>query len=252
MFQVGREAGLFPVRDLAALPGGTQPFLPESGLDARMGVGDAQSGPLHAPRLELAEEGPPGVLRLVEHGLNSQDLPRTGGIDAAGDNHGHRDDPSFNPDLLIKSIDPEEGILLSQRPSLEVLDLGVELLVELRDLAGRDVLDAYRVGQTLDLPDRDAVDEGFLDDRDQGLFGPPSLRDEERDIAALADLGDKKMDRPQASIDPPAPRLGEVGRTIPGMLPLGRPDLGFGFNPHHLRHHSLEHGQEGIRLPDEL
>ena len=45
------------------------------------------------------------------------------------------------------------------------------------------------MGQPLDLLGRDAVDEGFPDDRNQGLIHPPPLRDEERHIAALVDYG---------------------------------------------------------------
>jgi len=84
LLQIGCEAGFFPKRhlsqdvphevDLAALPGGSQPFLPDRGLDAGVGVGDAERGSLHPPGLEVAEEGSPGVLRLVEHGLHGQDL----------------------------------------------------------------------------------------------------------------------------------------------------------------------------------
>jgi len=46
------------------------------GLDPYEGgrSGDAKRGPLHAPGLELTEKEAPGVLRLVEHGLHSQDL----------------------------------------------------------------------------------------------------------------------------------------------------------------------------------
>jgi hypothetical protein len=43
-----------------------------------------------------------------------------------------------------------------------------------------------------------------------------------------------------------------VGRAFLRVLPLGRPNLGFRLDPHHLRHHLLEHGQEGIRFRDEL
>ncbi len=113
---MGREAALLLVRDLgqdvphevdlAALPRGAEPLLPHRGLDPGVGVGDAQRGPFHASRLELPEEDPPRVLRLVEHGLDSQDLSRTGRINTAGDHHGYRDDPSFNTDLLIQGVDP--------------------------------------------------------------------------------------------------------------------------------------------------
>jgi hypothetical protein len=37
-----------------------------------------------------------------------------------------------------------------------------------------------------------------------------------------------------------------------GVLTIGRSDLGFDLDPHHLGHHPLEHGQERIGLRDEL
>ncbi len=165
LLQMGREPRFFPMGhlgqdvphevDLAALPRGAQPFLPDRGLEAGVGVGDAERRPLHAPGLELAEKEAPGVLRLVKHGLHSQDLPRTGLVDAAGDHHGHRDHSPLNADLLVQGVDPEERILLVQGPALKIGELRVELLVELRDLGGGDVLDAHRMGQSLDLPRRD-------------------------------------------------------------------------------------------------
>jgi hypothetical protein len=87
----------------------TQPLLPDRYLDACVGVGDAECGPLHAPSLEFAEEGPPGVLRLVEYGFYGQELPGTCGIDPAGDHHGHGDHPSLDPDLLMQGIDPDRS-----------------------------------------------------------------------------------------------------------------------------------------------
>ena len=66
LLQMGREAALLLVRDLgqdvphevdlAALPGGAQPFLPDRGLDPGVGVGDAERGPLHAPALSFRKK----------------------------------------------------------------------------------------------------------------------------------------------------------------------------------------------------
>ena len=179
-------------------------------------------------------------------------LTRTGRIDPAGDHHGHRDHPAFNPDLLIQGIDPEERILLGQGSVPKIGDLGVELLVELRDLSGGDVLDPHRPGQAFDLPGAHSVDEGLLDNCDQGLFGPPFFRDEKWNIAALPDLWYEKIDRPHPGIDPPGTHPGKVRRPLRRVLPLGRPNFGFGFDPHHFGHDPLEHGQERIRLIDEL
>jgi hypothetical protein len=203
LLQMGREAPFFPVRDLgqdvahevdlAALPRGAQPFLADRGLDAGVGIGDAESRPLHPPGLELAEEGPPGVLRLVEHGLHGQDLPAAGLVYATGDHDRHRDAPSFHSDLLVQRVDPQEGVPLSQGTGLKLSDLGVELLVALRDLGRGDVLDAHSPGQALDFASTYAVDGGFLDDGDQGLLRATPLRDEEGHTATFPQLRDKKI-----------------------------------------------------------
>ncbi len=128
----------------------------------------------------------------------------------------------------------------------------VELFIELRDLGRGDVLDTHRMGQVLDLPVRNAIGEGFLNGRDQRLFRPAPLRDEERDMAALPHLGDQEINRSHPRIDPPGPGPGAVGCPIRAVFPFDRSDLSFGFDPHHLRHDPLEHRQEGIRLGDEL
>jgi hypothetical protein len=88
LLQMGREAALFPMRhlgqdvphevDLAALPRGAEPLLPDRDLEAGVGVGDAERRSLHPPALKLPEKGTPAVLRFVEHGLYSQDLSAPG------------------------------------------------------------------------------------------------------------------------------------------------------------------------------
>ena len=70
--------------------------------------------------------------------------------------------------------------------------------------------------------------------------------------AAFSNLGDQKIDRSQAGIDSPDPSPGKIGRSFFRVLPLGRADLGFRLDSHHFGHDPLEHGQEGIRLSDEL
>jgi hypothetical protein len=69
----------------------------------------------------------------------------------------------LDPALLIKGVDPKERIHLVQGTGPKIGDLGVELLVELRNMAGGDVLDAHRPGQPLDFPGRDPVDKGLLE-----------------------------------------------------------------------------------------
>ena len=125
-----------------------------------------------------------------------------------------------------------------------------EFLVDVRHLAGRYVLDAHRFGQPFDLPGADAVDEGLLDDRDERLLGSPSFRDEEGHIAALSELRNQKIDRPQSSVHSPNPGPREVGRALPALGALFGSHFGLRFDSHHLIGHPPEHGQDGIRFAD--
>ena len=154
------------------------------------------------------------------------------------------------PDLVVEGIDPEEGIFLFQRPVAERIGLNGQLFVDLRDLAGGDVLDAHGLGQPFDLPRADAINEGFLDDRDQRLLGSSSLGDKKGHVAALAQLRDQKIDRPQPSVHPADSGARKVGRSFPVVGALFRSDFGLGFDLHHLIGHPPEHGQDWIRLAD--
>jgi hypothetical protein len=236
--------------DLAALPGGTQPFFLHGGLDAPAGVRDTEADPMKAAPLELSEKRPPAVLGFVEHGLDGQDLPGSGLIYAVGDHQGHRNDLPVHPDLVVERIDPEEGIFLLQGAVSEGIGLDREFLVDVRDLAGRDVLDAHGLGQPFDLPGADAVDEGFLDDGDQRLFGSPPFRDKEGHVAALAQFRNQKIDRSQAGIHPSDPGPREEGRSFPAVGALFGSDFRFRFDSHHLIGYPPEHGQDGIRFAD--
>ena len=179
-----------------------------------MSIGDHQGRPFHSPALEILEKRAPAVLRFVEHRLHGQDFTISRLIDAAGDHHGHGNNPALDADLLVESIDPDDRVLLLQRPGAKRFHLGVQFPVEFGDLGGRDVLDAHRLGQPLDFPGRDAIDERFLNNGDQGLFGSTSFRDEKRDVAAFSNLGDQKIDCSQAGIDSPDPSPGKIGRSF--------------------------------------
>ena len=156
LFQMSRKTGFLPMRhpgqdvphevDLAALPGGAQPFLSDGGLDARMGVRNNQSRPFHSPFLEILEKRTPAVLGLVEHRLHSQDFAISGLIYTAGDQYGYGNDSSLDPNLLVESVDPDDRVLLLQRPGAKRFHLGVQFPVKLGDLGRRDVLDAHKLG----------------------------------------------------------------------------------------------------------
>ena len=87
-------------------------------------------------------------------------------------------------------------------------------------------MQAELLDEAVDLARRDAVDVGLLDDRDQGLFGAPARLEDRRHEAALAQLGDGQLDRPDARV--PLTRAVAValrGAPLRGALAVGGADL---------------------------
>ena len=126
--------------DLATLPGSSQELLFRRRLDAAgMGVRNAQPHSPEATFFQLLEKRPPRVLRLVEHGLHSQDLPGSLTFNAMGDHQRQRNEPVFDPNFVVIGVDHNERIFLFQRPRPERFYLIPQPLIDLRDLGGRDI-----------------------------------------------------------------------------------------------------------------
>ena len=109
--------------DLAALLGGSQELLFRRGLDAGMGIRDAQTHPPQTAFFQLLEKRPPGILRLVKHRLHGQDLPGSLGINAVGDHQRQGDDPVLDPNFVIMGVNHDDRIFLFQRPRPERFNL---------------------------------------------------------------------------------------------------------------------------------
>jgi len=96
-----------------------------------MSIGDHQGRPFHSPFLEILEKQAPAVLGFVKHRLHSQDFAISGLVHPAGDHHGHGNDSSFDPDLLVESVDPDDRVFFLQGPRAKGFDLGIQLSVKL-------------------------------------------------------------------------------------------------------------------------
>lgn len=155
------------------------------------------------------------------------------------------DDPlKDRHDLLSRGPSPRPQDRGDQLPTPSLIDVDRQIteLVVVGVEESHLLMPVGRVGGVVDVEE-----DG---DRRRPVGGDE--RDEKRHIAAFADLRHDKINRSHSGIHSPGPPAGKVGRAFLRVLPLGRPNLGFRLDPHHLRHHPLEHGQEGIRFRDEL
>src|SRR4029450_6540297 len=117
-----------------------------------------------------------------------------------------------------------------QRPLPEEAYLLVQPFAQPGDLVLGRSGDAQLLHQPIHPPGADAVDVGLLDDRDQGLLGPPARFQEAREVGALAQPGDRQLQLAHPRIPGARPVADAVGHSLGGALAeLGadlRGDLG--------------------------
>jgi hypothetical protein len=99
------------------------------------------------------------------------------------------------------------------------------------------MVQAHLLHQPVDLARGHAVDRGLLDDRDQGLLGPPARLQEAREVAALAELGDGQLDLADPGIPGPWAIPVAVGEAVGGALTELGADLCDDVGLHQLRGH---------------
>jgi hypothetical protein len=103
--------------------------------------------------------------------------------------------------------------------------LSVEGGADPGDLAAADAGDPEGFDEILDPAGADAGDVRFLDDGEERPLGPPARLEEAREVAAVADLGDREADRPHTGI--PAPLAVPVAAREPSVgCPLAVGDSG--------------------------
>jgi hypothetical protein len=111
--------------DGAALPGAAQ-HLGDRGLEAGVGVGDAQPHPLQAPGPQAAEELPPEALGLGLAEVQADDLTAAAVVDAVRDHQRLVPDPTRLTHALDLGVQPQIRVGALQGPLPEHPDLLVQ------------------------------------------------------------------------------------------------------------------------------
>ena len=124
-------------------------------------------------------------------------------MDAVGDHQRLVAHPTRFADPFDLCVQPQIRVGTGQRPLPEHGDLLVQPAAEPADGVLAHPLQAELLDQPVDLAGRDPVDVGLLDDRDQGLLGPPARLQERREIATLPQFRDGQLQLPNPGI--PAP-----------------------------------------------
>jgi hypothetical protein len=136
---------------------------------ATAGVGNDQSHALEAALDQVAEEGGPTRFVLLGPLTNPQDLPETLGIDGTRHEQGDIADFARPAALHDNAVEVQIGMLARDGTVPPDIDLGVDLLVQVRD-RGRAHSGAPKgFGDILHTPDRYTgqvhLDQRFLDRR---------------------------------------------------------------------------------------
>jgi hypothetical protein len=216
--------------DGAALPGTAQ-HLSDRGLEALVGIGDAQPDPGQPAGAQATQELPPERLGLGLAHVGPQHLTAAALVHAVGDHQRLVAHPTGFADPFDLGVQPQIRIPALQRSLREALDLLVQPAAQPRDLVLAHPGHPELLDQPIHPPGADPVDIGLLDDRDQRLLGAPAWLQKRRKVRALAQPGDRELQL----TDPGVPDAGSVavamGHPLRGpFAELGadlRGDLGF-------------------------
>jgi hypothetical protein len=186
-----------------------------------VGIGGDQSDTTQAAADELAEKGPPELQVLGRADIDPHHFTFAGGLDSSCDEDRHRDHATVFAHLLEGGVEHQVGVLGVQSAGPEGGHLAVELLAVPADLVLGDALQAERFGQAVDRPSRDAVDVGLLDHCQQRPLMPTPGLQQAREVGALAELGDLKVDGADPGVPLPLPVAVAVGQPV--LAPLMEP-----------------------------
>ena len=192
-----------------------------------MGIADDEADATEPTLDERAQEGQPVAALVPTRGghLDAHDAAHALAADGDGDERGHVHDAAGLADLVVERVEPEVRIGgRVEAPAAEGLDLGIEDRADAADLALADTAHAEGRHELLHTARRDAVDVGFLDDREQGLLGPPARLEQTREVAAVADLGDGQLDGADAGVPAALTVAVAMGQAaVGGALAMGGP-----------------------------
>jgi len=199
------------------MPGAAK-HLGDGGLEALVGVGDAQRDAVQAAGAQAAEELAPKCLGLGLADGQPDDLAAAAGVHAVGDHQrlvAHPACLAHSLDFGVQfGVQPQVGVGVLQRPLAEDADLLVQALAQPRHLAVAHVVDAELLDQPVDLAGGHAgghaVDVGLLHHRHQGLLGTAARLQKRREVAAGPQPWDGQLD----GADPGVPVAGAVAVAV--------------------------------------
>jgi len=184
---------------------------------------------VEAALLEALEERPPVRLGLGDLGADAQDRAAAILTDAAGDQHGARNDGAVNPHFFIEGVE-HERFDAADGPMTPLDQLDVQRLGRLRDLSGGDRESAHRLHDVAHPPRGDPVDIHLGGGQRQGLLAAlAAIQGRGVEGHVPAHLGDLERQFAHAGLEPlgleavgvtPAVLRALVGRRAQCLFPL--------------------------------
>jgi hypothetical protein len=158
--------------------------------------------------------------------VQADDLAAPGLVDAVGDDHALAHHAAAGADLLDLGVDEQIRVAALQRPLPEGLDLLVEQAGDAAHLALADA-QPERLDKLINPSGRHAADIGLLHNRHQRLLGALTRRQDRREVAALAQLGDLQLDLARSGVPPPGAVAVAMREAIlgPPLAALGADQL---------------------------
>ena len=146
------------------------------------------------------------------------------GVAGSSDQHRGVADPPALTDLHRQRIDPHKQIRAGvQGPAAPGRHQFVQLAADPRHLRLGDPLQAHRAGQVIDPPGRPPFHITLHHHRGQRPLGPPARLQQRREVAALPQLGDRQLNRPDPGVPVPWPIPIAVGHPLGLRWPCSAP-----------------------------
>jgi hypothetical protein len=216
--------------------------------ETRMRVGDHQSHAGEATSDETTQEREPSCAVFGGDHIDTEDLAVPIRVHAGRDHRRDVDDPATLTDLLRQRVHPHVRVgPVLERTVAELRDDRVELGSHPTHLRLRQRLDPERLHQPVHATRGHAADVTLGDHRDECLLRP-SARVEQpvREVAALPQLRDRKLDRARPCVERPSPVAVALGHPIRADLPPAGTDQHVDFCSHEPLRELAHH------LPDQI
>ena len=192
-----------------------------------MGVAGDQPDAGQAAGDQARQEPGPDRAVLGAAQLQPEQLPVAVGVTGGGHQHRGVAHPPTFADLHRQRVDPHKHIRAGvQRPVAPRVGHLVELRADPRHLALGDPLQPHRAGHVIHPPGRHPLHIALHHHRGQRPLGPPAWLQDRREVAALAQPRDLKLDGADPGVPVPGPVAVAVGHPLRGALAVLGADLG--------------------------